>query len=70
VIVCHCTGVTDRDIRSLARQGHVKTARDVTGNCSAGRGCGGCELTIEQIVRQETACRATDVVLPDLVPAL
>jgi NifU-like protein len=69
LIVCHCTGVTDRDIRSLARQGRVKTARDVTRNCLAGHGCGGCEVAIEQIL-QETSSRATEIVLPVLAPAL
>jgi NifU-like protein len=69
LIVCHCTGVTDRDIRNLARQGRVKTARDVTRHCPAGRGCGGCEVAIEQIL-EETSSRTTEVVLPVLAPAL
>jgi bacterioferritin-associated ferredoxin len=70
VIVCHCTGATDRDIRNLARQGRANSARDVTRSCAAGGGCGGCALAIEQILRQETSRRAVEVSLTELAPAL
>jgi len=72
VIVCHCTGITDRDIRSLVRQGRAKTVSEIGLHCSAGHGCGGCRLAVEQIVqivRQEERSR-TDALLTELAPAL
>ena len=72
MIVCHCTGITDRDIRSLVRQGRAKTVSEIGLDCSAGRGCGGCRLTIQQIVqivRQEERSR-TEALLTELAPAL
>jgi bacterioferritin-associated ferredoxin len=72
VIVCHCTGITDRDIRSLVRQGRAKTVSEIGLNCSAGLGCGGCRLAVEQIVqivRQEERSHA-ELVLTGLAPAL
>lgn len=69
VIVCHCTGITDRDIRALVREGRAKTARGLGRDCAAGHECGGCRLAVEQIVLQEELSRA-DVVLTELAPAL
>jgi bacterioferritin-associated ferredoxin len=77
VIVCHCTGITDRDIRSLVRQGRAKTVSEIgrtlnaLNECSAGLGCGGCRLAVEQIVqivRQEERSR-TEAVPTALAPA-
>ncbi len=71
MIVCHCTGITDRDIRSLIRQGQAKTVSAIGSDCSAGLGCGGCRLAIQrivQIVRQEERSR-TEAALPALAPA-
>ncbi len=69
MIVCHCTGITDRDIRSLVRQGRAKTAREVGRDCAAGHGCGGCRVAIEQIVCQEERS-LVETVLIELAPAL
>jgi bacterioferritin-associated ferredoxin len=72
VIVCHCTGITDRDIRSLVRNGRAASARAMgrtEKDCAAGHGCGGCRLTIAQIIDQEERSRA-EVVLIELAPAL
>lgn len=69
MIVCHCTGITDRDVRSLVRKGRAKTALEVGRDCAAGHGCGGCRLAIEQIVRQEERSRV-ETVLAELAPAL
>jgi bacterioferritin-associated ferredoxin len=71
MIVCHCTGITDRDIRSLVRQGRANTVSEIGRDCSAGLGCGGCRLAVEQIVqivRQEERSR-TEAVPTALVPA-
>lgn len=74
MIVCHCTGITDRDIRSLVRQGRAKTVSEIglaLCESSAGHSCGGCRLAIEQIVqivRQEERYR-TEALLTELAPA-
>jgi len=54
MIVCHCHAITDREIRTAARQGAV-TADLVSDQCGAGGGCGGCRELVEEIVREETA---------------
>ena len=72
MIVCHCTGITDRDIRSLVRQGRAKTVSEIGLDCSAGVGCGGCRLAVEhivQIVRQEERS-SMEALLTELAPAL
>ncbi len=69
MIVCHCTGITDRDIRSLVRQGRATTAREIGRHCFAGHECGGCRVTIEQIVRQEERTPA-EAALTELATAL
>ena len=53
MIVCHCKGITDREIRTAARRGAV-TADLVADSCDAGGGCGGCRDHIEEIVLEET----------------
>ncbi|MGH9390100.1 MAG: (2Fe-2S)-binding protein [Vicinamibacteria bacterium] len=69
MIVCHCRGITDRDIRSLVREGRAKTVLAIGRDCSAGLGCGGCRLAVEHIVRQEERTRL-EAVLTELAPAL
>jgi bacterioferritin-associated ferredoxin len=72
VIVCHCTGITDRDIRTLVRNGRAKSVREIGGDCAAGHGCGGCRAAIEhivQIVRREELARAEEA-LTELAPAI
>ena len=72
MIVCHCTGITDRDIRNLVRKGRAANAREIGRTeigCSAGHGCGGCRLAIAQIIDQEERSRAESVLI-ELAPAL
>ncbi len=51
MIVCHCLGMTDRELREAARQG-ARTARDLGHRVSAGTFCGGCRPAIEEILRE------------------
>jgi bacterioferritin-associated ferredoxin len=39
--VCHCKGVTDRQIRSAINAG-ARTPVEIGIHCRAGTGCGGC----------------------------
>lgn len=52
MIVCHCHGVTDREIRAIVHNG-ARTCADVADACSAGAGCGGCESLVAEIVQSE-----------------
>jgi bacterioferritin-associated ferredoxin len=52
MIVCHCHGVTDREIRSIVQDG-AKTCADVADCCGASSGCGGCEALVAEIVQGE-----------------
>lgn len=45
MIVCHCKGTTDRDIRAAAARGRG-TCHEVERRCGAGTGCGGCKPAI------------------------
>jgi assimilatory nitrate reductase electron transfer subunit len=69
MIVCHCKGITDSQIRRAVRQG-AETVYQVGVDCCAGTGCGGCRGTIEKVIRAER--RATQPVVfkfPELAPA-
>ena len=49
MIVCSCHGITDREIRRLARTG-ASTLRAVAETCGAGSGCGGCRASVRAIL--------------------
>jgi bacterioferritin-associated ferredoxin len=52
MIVCHCRGVTDRDIRRCVRAGET-TVCAVSQACGASTGCGGCRPLVNKIVEAE-----------------
>ena len=52
MIVCHCHGVTDREIRVSVQNGS-RTCADVANCCGAGSGCGGCASLVAEIVQGE-----------------
>jgi bacterioferritin-associated ferredoxin len=69
VIVCHCTGATDRQIRALVRDGD-ETPAEIVRACKAGFDCGGCRLAIEQIVLEcRLESRHGETPVPRLAPA-
>ena len=49
MIVCHCKGLTDRDIRRAVREGAMDRT-SVTRVCRAGSDCGGCRPLIDEII--------------------
>jgi bacterioferritin-associated ferredoxin len=49
MLVCHCHGITDRQIRRLVRDGASST-RDVVRATGAGLRCGGCRSNVKQVV--------------------
>ncbi len=53
MIVCHCSGVNERQIRAAVRSG-ASTRCDVARACgSAGEGCGGCLREIDGLIVDE-----------------
>ena|ERR1041384_3340872 len=52
MIVCHCRGVSDREIRRCVRAGEV-TVGGVSRACGAATGCGGCKPLVNKIVEAE-----------------
>lgn len=67
MIVCHCFGISDREIRSCAREGAC-TLSEVGRACAAGTGCGGCRPEIVSILdaEQERAENSRFQLLPVL----
>jgi bacterioferritin-associated ferredoxin len=57
VIVCHCKGLSDRDIRAAVRDG-ARSCRQVGRACEAGRTCGGCRPVIRELIRDEAGGEA------------
>lgn len=71
MIVCECTGTSDRKIRALAEEGVTKVA-EVTRRCGAGGCCQSCRPAIARILRQVAAERegeASAAVVPVLAEA-
>ena len=52
MIVCHCHGVTDREIRACVQNG-ARSCADVADLCGASSGCGGCRSLVAEIVSGE-----------------
>ena len=49
VMLCHCNGVSDREVRA-AVAGGAHTVDTVMRACGAGSDCGGCHVLVEQVV--------------------
>lgn len=63
MIVCHCHGVTDREIRACVQKG-ARSPDDVGEHCGAATACGGCAELVEEIVHGER--RRLCMVKPDV----
>jgi len=51
--VCHCHGITDREIRACVKSG-ARSAEAVGRACGAGSSCGGCKPLVEHLVARES----------------
>ena len=69
MIVCHCRGVTDREIRRCVRAGE-STVAAVSMACGASTGCGGCRPLVGKIVEAELEAAQQCLRLPVLQAAL
>lgn len=59
VIVCHCKGITDRDIRRMVEQGTLPHAQEDPTR-AAGSECGGCRKLIDRILVEQLGVGAGD----------
>ncbi|MCA8980348.1 MAG: (2Fe-2S)-binding protein [Planctomycetes bacterium] len=50
MIICHCHGVSDRELRAAARRG--ESCADVARGCRAGSACHGCLPAVREILRE------------------
>jgi bacterioferritin-associated ferredoxin len=66
MLVCHCQGLSDRDVRQAVRSG-ARSRGQVTRSCGAGGRCGGCRPLIEEILADELSADASGVL--ELAPA-
>jgi bacterioferritin-associated ferredoxin len=55
MIVCHCKGISDRQLREVVAAG-ATTRRKLARACGAGAACGGCRPVIDEILGE--ACAA------------
>jgi bacterioferritin-associated ferredoxin len=51
MLVCHCRGVTDRQLRSAVKDG-AGSVREVARATGAGLRCGGCRSAVSQVVNE------------------
>jgi bacterioferritin-associated ferredoxin len=54
VLVCHCKGLTDREVHRAIRAG-ASTQREVARECGAGSVCGGCRPLIDELLEGRSA---------------
>lgn len=75
MLVCHCRGITDRQIRRLVKDGASST-REVARATGAGMRCGGCRSNVKQVVNDALDAElqktqpsiATEMLLPLAIP--
>ncbi len=53
-VICHCFGVTDKEIEKVVREHDVTTVEQLTDTCKAGGGCGNCIPELEAMIARLT----------------
>lgn len=54
MLVCHCRGISDRQLRRAVKNG-CTSARDVARATGAGMRCGGCRSNVKAVVNEALA---------------
>lgn len=54
MLVCHCMGLTDREVHRAIRAG-ASTQHEVARECGAGSVCGGCRPLIDELLESRSA---------------
>ena len=55
--ICHCKGVTDRQIRSAINAG-ARSVVEISARCRAGTGCGGCVREVCRLLDDHLSSQA------------
>jgi bacterioferritin-associated ferredoxin len=58
MLVCHCKGVTERDVRDAIESGAC-SHREIARRCGAGSMCGGCRPLIDELLETREAASAS-----------
>ncbi len=67
-VVCHCFGVTDRELDKAIRENGLKTVEELTDHCKAGGGCGNCIPELEKTIARIEAEVEAEAVPPEERP--
>jgi bacterioferritin-associated ferredoxin len=54
MVVCHCRGVSDRQVRAAIEAG-ARTVAEVGARCGAAQECGGCRFTVHDLLAKAPA---------------
>ncbi|HIF97273.1 MAG TPA: (2Fe-2S)-binding protein [Myxococcales bacterium] len=60
MLVCQCSGISDRTIRRVVRAG-ASTVGQVARGCGAGAYCGGCTEAIRDLIQVDAAENADEM---------
>lgn len=66
MLVCHCRGVTDRQIKRAVKNGAC-TLRDVARETGAGMRCGGCRSNVAQVVQEALKAEFRTTSAPSII---
>jgi bacterioferritin-associated ferredoxin len=58
MLVCHCKGVSERELRCAIQAG-AQSRRAVARQCGAGTVCGGCRPLIDELLEAHAPAGAT-----------
>jgi len=67
-VVCHCFGVTDKELERVIRENNVQTLEELTNDCKAGGGCGNCLPDLQEIIDRVYAEQAAASDKPEARP--
>jgi bacterioferritin-associated ferredoxin len=68
MLVCHCKGVTEHELRSAIRSGAC-TRRELARECGAGSVCGGCRPLIDELLDTHAPSRVAPRFASELAAA-
>jgi bacterioferritin-associated ferredoxin len=49
MVVCHCSAVTDSEVKAAIEDG-ARTLADVARRCGAAKECGGCRFAVKDLI--------------------
>jgi NifU-like protein len=64
-VVCHCFGVTDKEIERVTRENNIQTLEALTNTCKAGGGCGNCLPELQKIIDRVHGEMAAAAAVPE-----